>query len=39
MKIPIHVAEILRRLSDGEVISSGKAKHALREELVNERII
>lgn len=39
MKIPVHIAEKLLQLSQGEVIPSGKAKHALIEELVSERII
>jgi hypothetical protein len=39
MKIPVHIAEKLLQLSQGEVIPSGKAKHALIEELVFERII
>lgn len=39
MKIPFHIAEKLLQLSQGEVIPSGKAKHALIEELVSERII
>jgi hypothetical protein len=39
MKIPVHIAEKLLQLSQGEVIPSGNAKHALIEELVSEGII
>ncbi len=39
MKIPIHIAEKLLQLSQGVIIPSGAAKHALIEELVSERII
>lgn len=39
MKIPIHIAEKLIQLSQGQSIPSSKAKHALIEELVQERII
>ncbi|MCO5248410.1 MAG: hypothetical protein M9887_05625 [Chitinophagales bacterium] len=39
MKIPFHIAEKLLQLSQGEIIPSGSAKHALIEELVTERII
>lgn len=39
MKIPLHIAEKLLQLSQGGTIPSSKAKHALIEELVAERII
>jgi len=39
MKIPIHLAEKLIQLSQGEIIPSSKAKHSLIETLVNEGII
>jgi hypothetical protein len=39
MKIPVHIAEKLLRLSQGVVISAGKVKHALIEELVTEGIL
>lgn len=39
MKIPVHIAEKLLQLSQGEQIPSSGAKHALIEELVSERII
>jgi hypothetical protein len=39
MKIPVHIAEKLLQLSQGEIIPSSRAKHALIEELVSERII
>lgn len=39
MKIPIKIAKILLQLSQGEVIPSSKAKHAIINELVSERII
>lgn len=39
MKIPVHIAEKLLRLSQGEIIPSSVAKHALIDELVSERII
>lgn len=39
MKIPVHIAERLLQLSQGEILSSSMAKHALIEELVSERII
>jgi len=39
MKIPVHIAEILLQLSQGEIIPSSRAKHALIDELVSEGII
>lgn len=39
MKIPVHIAEKLMQLSQGETIPSSMAKHVLIEELVSERII
>lgn len=39
MKIPVHIAERLLQLSQGEVIPSSGAKHSLIDELVSERII
>lgn len=39
MKIPVHIAEKLLQLSQGEIIPSSMVKHALIEELVSERII
>lgn len=39
MKIPLHIAEKLWMLSQGIIIPSATAKHALIEELVSERII
>lgn len=39
MKIPVHIAEKLILLSQGETIPSSSAKHSLIEELVNEGII
>jgi len=39
MKIPIRIAEILLRLSQGEIIPSGKAKHLLIDVLISENII
>lgn len=39
MKIPVHIAEKLIQLSQGQTLPSSKAKHALIEELVRERII
>jgi len=39
MKIPVHIAEKLVQLSQGEIIPSGVTKHALIDELVSERII
>jgi hypothetical protein len=39
MKIPVHIAEKLLQLSQGETIPSSLAKHALIEELISERII
>jgi hypothetical protein len=39
MRIPILIAEKLLQLSQGVIIPSGAAKHALIEELVSERII
>jgi hypothetical protein len=39
MKIPIHIAQILFQLSQGETIPSSLAKHSLIEDLVFERII
>lgn len=39
MKIPVHIAEKLLQLSQGEIIPSSSAKHALIDELVSEGII
>jgi hypothetical protein len=39
MKIPVHIAEKLLQLSQGEKIPSSAAKYALIDELVSERII
>lgn len=39
MKIPIHIAEKLLRLSQGEIIPSSMAKHSLIDDLVLEGII
>ncbi len=39
MKIPVHIAEKLLLLSQGEIIPSSSAKHALIDELVSEGII
>lgn len=39
MKIPIHIAEKLVKLSQGKTIPSSAAKHTLIEELVSESII
>lgn len=39
MKIPIHIAEKLLRLSEGELLPSSSAKHAVIEGLIQEGII
>lgn len=39
MKIPVHIAEKLLQLTQGEKIPSSSAKHTLIDELVNEGII
>lgn len=39
IKIPIHIAQKLLQLSQGETIPSGSAKHAFIEELVSENVI
>ena len=39
MKIPVHIAEKLLLLSQGETISSSKAKHTVVDELTEERIV
>ncbi len=39
MKIPVHIAEKLLQMSQGEIIPSSKVKHALIDELVSEGII
>ena len=39
MKIPVHIAEKLLLLSQGETIASSKAKHAVVDELTEERIV
>lgn len=39
MKIPVHIAQSLLQLSQGETLAASGAKHSLIEELVLERII
>lgn len=39
MKIPLHIAEKLLRLQQGEILSASSAKHAVIEVFVNEDII
>jgi len=39
LKIPVHIAEKLLLLSQGETISSSKAKHTVVDELTEERIV
>src|SRR5690554_2169832 len=39
MKLPVHIAQKLQQLIDGETLSSSAIKHSIIEELVAERII
>lgn len=39
MKIPVHIAQKIVQLSEGEILAASLAKHAIIEELVSERII
>jgi len=39
MKVPVHIAEKLLQLSQGEIIPSGSAKHSLIDDLVAEGIL
>src|SRR5690554_3867333 len=39
MKLPVHIAQKLQQLIDGEILSSSAIKHFIIEELVAERII
>ncbi|MYY46422.1 DUF7281 domain-containing protein [Elizabethkingia anophelis] len=39
MKIPVHIAQKIAQLSQGETLPSSVAKHSIIEELISERII